>query len=126
MHRRSAQFLRATAIALFSVYCLWNAFWLLQRQVPPALFLGLTGLPAATTGCTRSLKALSAGDWGKSLRWNAMAVPLSLLFLLSLGRLAWAWIARRPVRLPIGFLYAWVGLLAIAWVLKLVGDPAYW
>ena len=75
-HRLVTSLLRAAAVASLSVYVGWNLFWLAQGEVPPALFLGLTGWPAPTTGGTRSLRELGLGHWGASLRWNAMTLPL--------------------------------------------------
>ena len=96
-------------------YLFWNAYWLVQGRVPPALFLSFTGLPAPTTGGTRALTALIAGDFNGMLRHNALVLPLTLLFVTSLIH---PWLSRPP-RLTSRLARAWVVLLAAAWVLKL-------
>ncbi len=75
MRTRGFRLLCILAVALFIVWCGWNLFWLSRGQPPSALFRALTGLPAPTTGGTRAGKALLAGDWRESLRWNPLAVP---------------------------------------------------
>ena len=67
-------FLRVLAGTLFVVYCFWQIFWLVQGKLAPALFRAATGIPAPTTGGTRSLIQLCQGDWRASLSWNPMAV----------------------------------------------------
>ena len=118
--------LRGLAIGLSIVYGLWNIVWLAQGEIPPAIFKSLTGLPAPTTGGTRALRALLAGQGHESLRWNALAVPLGALYLVTVGWLFAAWVSRRTLRIPAWFLPLWIGLLLAAWALKLAGDPARW
>ena len=111
--------LRVVGAAVLVVYCGWQAFWLCQGRIPPALFLALTGLPAPTTGGTRAMMQLLRGDWQVSVYHNAMAVPLTLLFLLSGGWLLVQGLRRRRWRLPQGFFVAWLVVLAVAWITKL-------
>jgi hypothetical protein len=118
--------LRVLAGTLFVVYCFWQIYWLGQGKLPPALFRAATGLPAPTTGGTRSLIQLYHGNWRASLCWNPMAVPLTLLFVLSLLWLAGQLTRRQRLRLPDLLARAWVIVLALAWVLKVCGDRAYW
>jgi hypothetical protein len=113
-------------MAVFIVYCLWSAYWLVQGRLPPALFLGLTGWPAPTTGLTRSLLALGRGNWRTSLGYNAMTVPLVVLLFASLGWPAVQCARRQRVALPQWMVWAWLAVLAIAWALKLAGPPGYW
>lgn len=115
--------LRGLAIAATCVYVAWNAWWLSGGVIPPSMLYGLTGIPSPTTGGTRSLLALLAGDWSASLRHNAMTVPLIGLLALSL---AWPLTQRlrgRAARLPVAFLWAWGLTLGLAWVLKLLIAP---
>jgi hypothetical protein len=107
-------------------YCGWWTYWLCQGRLPMAPLKALTGLPAPTTGCTRSLLALWEGDVVTSLYYNAFAVPLMALFLASLGWLVVQGVRRRPLLIPQPFLYLWIGVLAVAWVTKLLSDPRYW
>jgi hypothetical protein len=111
--------LRCVAIGTVSVYGLWQVLWLGQGQLPPALFLAITGLPAPTTGGTHSVLCLLRGDWRGSLHHNAMAIPIAVL---ALGSVAWAVgqaFRRRRLHLPRGMGVAWVAVLALAWSIKL-------
>jgi hypothetical protein len=118
--------LRCTAVALVVVYLGWNAWWLSQAAIPPSLLTGLTGLPCPTTGGVRSLRMLWQGDvWG-SLRMNAMAAPMTILFLLSaIWPIAQAACRRRP-SLPSSILWCWAAVLAVAWAWKLLGVSQFW
>jgi hypothetical protein len=118
--------LRTTAAAAAVVYVLWNLFWLSYARVPPSLFLGLTGLPGPTTGGTRSLLCLLHGDWQTSLAYNAMTVPILGLFAFSVGLLVIQAIRRERLRLPSWTPWAWLGVLGVAWAIKLTGSPVYW
>lgn len=109
-----------------TIYLGWNFFWLAQRRLPPSLFRAATGWPCPTTGGTRSLAALLDGDWSLSLRLNAMTVPILALLVLSLGWLAAQAVRRRRLRLPQALFWAWLSVLALAWVLKLAGGSQYW
>jgi hypothetical protein len=111
--------LRLTAGSLLAAYCCWQVFWLARGRIPPALFLAVTGLPAPTSGGTRGITHLLRGDWRGSLHHNPMAVPLALLFGLSVGWLLVRGARCRRWRLPRAFLLAWAVLLALAWVIKL-------
>lgn len=117
-----------TTVALLGLaaYCAWWTYWLGQGRLPPAPFKAITGLPAPTTGCTRSLSCLLHGDVDAALRWNLFAVPIAALFALSLGWLAVRLPRGRPLLLPSFFLYIWSAILLLAWVTKLLGSPLYW
>ena len=112
--------LRCLAVAMILVYGVWQVYWLGMGQLPPALFLAVTGLPAPTTGGTRSLGCLLRGDWLGSLHHNAMTIPITLM---SIGCAAWVLAQayyRRQVRLPRGIGLAWAVLLTLAWSIKLL------
>ena len=112
--------LRCLAVAMISVYGVWQIYWLGMGQSPPALFLAVTGLPAPTTGGTRSIGCLLRGDWNGSLHHNAMTIPMTLM---AIGCAAWIMVLasrRRQVCLPRGVGLAWVVLLAVAWSIKLL------
>ncbi len=107
-------------LGLLAVYVLWNVFWLAQGRIPPSLLTGLTGLPAPTTGGTRSMLALARGDVLGSLYYHPFAVPIVGLLAITLvqvirrGRAA-GWVGR-----------GWIILLALAWIAKLLSPPATW
>lgn len=126
MSRFILQAQRIVAAILFAAYLVWNGFWLAQGRIPPSIFLALTGLPSPTTGGTRSIMRLWEGDWRESLRWHPLAVPITLLFILSVGWLGWQGVTRRRLHLPEWFLWAWGVCLGVSWVVKLLGDPKYW
>jgi len=108
-------------VAAFGVYVAWNVYWLAQQKIPPSLFKALTGLPCPTTGGTRSALALYHGDFAASLRFNPMLLPISALLAMTIA-LA---IARRG-RAPGWLARAWIVLLGVAWLIKLVGPRDAW
>jgi hypothetical protein len=118
--------LRAAAVACFVVYAIWNAFWIWHAAIPPSLFLALTGLPAPTTGGTRSVRHLLAANWAESLRSNAMTVPIISLLAACLICLAWQGVRGRRLSLPRWMGWSWGIVLTLAWILKLCGDTQYW
>ena len=118
--------LRGMAIGGFAVYLAWNVVWLFQGIVPPSLFQALTDQPSPTTGGTRSLQHLLAGDWSESLRYNAMTVPLILLLIASGFQLSRQLLRRQSLCLPVWLAWSWAALLMIAWTVKLCGDSGYW
>jgi len=120
------QLLSMVAVMGFIAYCAWWAYWLLQGRLPSAPLRALTGLPAPTTGCTRSLRCLFQGDVATALQWNVFSVPIAALFALSLGWLMVRLLRRRPLLLPSCFLYIWAAILLLAWAAKLLGNPLYW
>ena len=118
--------LRLFATALFVVYVGWNAWWLAHEQLPMSLMKGLTGLPAPTTGLTRSLLLLWRGEFGASLTFHPLAIPMMALFLGSLAWLAAGWIRHGPLRLPAWLYRPLLITLACAWVIKLLSPRQYW
>jgi hypothetical protein len=118
--------LRLVAIALAVVYVAWNAFWLSLGHVAPSLMVALTGLPCPTTGMTRALRALGAGNWQLSLACNPLTVPILALCAFSLGVLALQLVGRKQLRLHPALAWAWLALLAAGEIAKLLGNPVYW
>lgn len=118
--------LRATAIALAVVYVAWNALWLTRGQIPMSLMKALTGLPAPTTGMTRSGLALLDGRWLESLAWNPFTLPVVALCLFSAAWIGRRWLTRQPMLLPTWVARWWLATLAAAWIAKLIIGPRYW
>lgn len=117
---RPERFLRCVAVAMLFIYVTWQAIWLADGQLPPALFLALTGWPAPTTGGTRSLLALLAGDWWQSLYHNAMLLPIVAVWLTTI---VWLAVHHRQLHkrsLPRGLVTAWVTVMTVAWLIKLL------
>ncbi|MBT3378130.1 MAG: DUF2752 domain-containing protein [Lentisphaerae bacterium] len=118
--------LRPVAVALLCVYVAWNAFWLCHARLAPSLMVALTGLPAPTTGMTRSLRALVRGDLGSSLFWHPLAVPLLVLFGGSLLQVGWCLWRRHRLCLPEWVWRTWVVLLLLAWGTKFIVGRGSW
>lgn len=118
--------LRLLMIATFVVYAGWNVLWIVQWKVPPSMFQSITHLPCPTTGGTRSMMCLLNGEFSESLKYNAMTIPFTLLLIFTIALALWNQITKGRLVVSSGMLQIWVGTLAIAWLLKLIGDPAYW
>ncbi len=104
-------------------WVVWNVAWLASGHLPPSLLYHSTGVPVATTGFTRSLRALARGDLAESVCWNAFSVPIVALYVTSFALLGVALVRRtRPVLPPL-VARAWLVVLAAAWIVKLVQAP---
>lgn len=118
--------LKLAAIAAFIVYCFWNGFWLARGQLPPSIWSSLTGLPCPTSGVTRSVRALVAGECSASLLYNPFTIPFALLLAYSAYRLVWSWRARHEFVLPASVGRLWLVAILGAWLAKFLIGPAYW
>lgn len=116
----SRLFWRYTALILFAVYLGWQVFWIGQKEVPESLFLAITGLPAPTTGGTRSFKCLLAGQWQASLAHNPFTVPMLVLLMVSLTCPIFQYLTGRRINLPRKVVVAWCLVLVAAWLFKLI------
>lgn len=118
--------LRAFALGCFCFYIGWNIYWLLHGRVPESILLGVFGIPAPSTGMTRSLIALVRGEWVDSLLWNPFTLPVGFLFTITLrvaiGNILW----RKGRVLPRRIVQMWAACLGGAWLFKLVQGPAWW
>jgi len=112
-----------TALA---VYVAWNVWWLGQGAIPPSILRHVTGVPAPTTGMTRSVLALVHGDVGRSLLWNPCAVPVAVLYLVTGGVLVLRFVRRETLRLHPALASTWIGVLLLAWLAKLALGPTWW
>jgi hypothetical protein len=111
--------------ALFG-YVSWNLYWLAHGRLAPSILSATTGIPAPTTGGTRAFRALAHGDWRESLRCNPFAVPIVILFVLTLSVLAARVLRTGKWLISNRWFYVWAALLLIAWLTKLLGNPTYW
>ena len=111
---------------LLVIYLCWNLYWLSQGRLAPSLFLAITGLPCATTGCTRSLLAWSRGDWLEALRYNPFSLAFVALFAASGAQVAWQLRRQLPRSLHPVIAWGWGICLTAGWIYKLASNPAYW
>ncbi len=88
--------------------------------------LTIGGVPAPTTGMTRSVLALCRGDVWAHLAWNPFSLPTLVLTTVSLTYFARFLLCDRGTVLPRSLAAAWVVILAEAWLWKLVSGPAWW
>ena len=115
-----------TASVTFSCWVVWNLWWIGHGRIPPAMIKGLLGIPAPTTGGTRSFYALQAGDWRGSLYYNPMLVPILILLVLSLAAPVVNRLRGRRIEAGNWLLYAWLGVLGVGWGVKLLGPTGAW
>lgn len=107
-------------ITAFSIYVAWNTYWLSQWRVPKSMLTALTGLPAPTTGGTRSFLCLCRLQWVESLYYNPMTIPILVIGCVSVVQL----LRLRKVTASVG--RAWFTILIAAWFLKLLSPPETW
>jgi hypothetical protein len=91
--------------------------------LPPCVFHRFTGLPCATCGMTRMVRALAAGDLGAAFHWHPAAAALLLASpLAALWDLHRAWRGEPFPALPdTGRARALaVGLFAAVWALQIL------
>lgn len=69
---------------------------------------------------------LLKGDVRESLRFNAMALPISAMLAATLLVGASRFRTTGRLTLPKFFFPMWIGLLLVAWAMKLFGSPEYW
>lgn len=114
------------ACAALGFWIAWNGTWIARGTAPPSILRHFTGLPVATTGLTRSVRAAAEGRWADSLAWN----PFTFAILALLGASGWfllrALRERRPLLLPRPVGRAWLAVLAAAWLVKGVQGPKWW
>jgi len=114
------------AVTLLAVYLGWNIYWLAQGRLAPSLFVAITGLPCATTGCTRSLMAWGRGDWLQALRYNPLSLAFVVLLVASGCQIALQLFRRKRLALHQSLAWGWGVNLTVGWIYKLLSDPAYW
>jgi hypothetical protein len=107
-------------LSLAALYVSWNVYWLAAGRVPPSMLTGLTGLPAPTTGGTRSVTALLDGDLPRSLYYNAMTIPILGLLTITVSQVL------LKGRGDNWLVTAWVAVLSVAWVGKLLSPSVTW
>jgi len=118
--------IRAFGLAMVVVYLAWNVWWLSQYRLPPALSLGLLGIPAPTTGMTRSTIALWRGDFATSLVYNPATLILWLLIVVTPVVLTYRAFRIHAVSMPTWLVWSWGITLSMAWGIKLTSPTWTW
>ena len=110
----------------FLGYVIWNVRWIAQSTIPPSILIGVCGVPAPTTGMTRSVRAFVEGNWSHGFLWNPMTIPFCALLLWTLVEIACKLSSRD--RLVISKLCAkcWFGGLLVAWIAKFSLGAQWW
>ena len=62
----------------------------------------------------------------ESFRWNAVTVPIIVLFIVTQFFIVRCLLTRTAVRLNNSVLFAWAVLLAVSWLCKFLGSSSYW
>jgi hypothetical protein len=91
--------------------------------LPPCLFKQVTGLPCATCGLTRMVRALATGDLAGAFYWHPVAASLLLgAPLAAVWDLQRAWRGRPLPRVPDTLMVrcAAAGLFLGTWALQIV------
>lgn len=108
------------------VYFIHNLVFIMGGRVPPALLTHYAGIPAPTTGGTRSFMLLVKGDIAQSFLYNSMTVPYLGLMGVSALFICHNFFAHGKWRIPHGLFLAWVVALLLGRIAKFVIGPAYW
>lgn len=105
---------------MVAFYLVWNVYHIARWRVPPSILTATTGFPSPTTGGTRSLQALMRGDLRGSLYYNPMTIPILGLTAFTIC------LAVRGGHAGKRLSWVWVGILLLAWVVKLLSPTSTW
>lgn len=119
MQDRLRLFSKALGLSALAGYLVWNAAWLARGEIPPSIFLYLTGWPCPTTGMTRSLLLLARGDVAGSLFQNPLTLGYLALLAVSLALVLRDAARRRPPALPPRLAWAWALALGAGWAVQI-------
>jgi len=117
---------RSVALGAFLFYLVWNATWIAQGKIPPAILKALTGIPSPTTGGVRSFIALCRGQFLQSFLYNPLLPVYLFLFCYSIAVLLYQWMGRKRLALSPWIAWAWCLLLLLGWAAKLALGRQYW
>jgi len=124
---KSAKLLSFVGWSFLILWVCWNVYWLSQGQLAPSPLMHFFGIAVSTTGMTRSVIAMSNGEWVESLLWNVFTVPLLLIFFLSVSYVLIGWLKKKHlVCLPSWMAWSWVVILIAAQVSKWIIGPERW
>lgn len=117
---------KTIGIVAFGGYVLWNAAWLLYGHIPPSILVYCIGLPAPTTGMTRSLLSFFEGNWKDFLLFNPLTSIYIALMGISIAILVKQRIQRLPLVLPVFLAWSWLVAIVLGWLLKFAIGNKYW
>ena len=116
----SSKCLMFIAFGTFFIYIIWNLYWFTQGRLAPSMLLGFTGIPAPTTGMTRSFMALLSLDIQLSLSYN----PFTLITIALIIRSSIIFINRyllgKNQSLSYFMQWSWIITLSASWLYQLV------
>lgn len=124
--RSALRFPGVLGTVAFAFYLAWNIRWLAAGAVPPSILLGVFGIPAPTTGMTRSTLAFLRGDWTAAFLWNPFTLPFCGILWWTLLEVGARWIRKQRLLLSKPLVLAWVIMLVAAWITKLAMGPTWW
>ncbi len=110
----------------FALYLAWNIRWLAVGMIPPSILLGVFGIPAPTTGMTRSTMAFLEGNWSTAFLWNPFTLPFYAVLIWTALEIARKSVRKRRLVLSKPLIFAWGGMLLAAWITKLAMGPQWW
>ena len=112
--------LKFIAIGIFFVYVAWNLYWLAQGRLAPSMLLGFTGIPAPTTGMTRSFMAFTRLDFALCLSYNPFTFPTIALIISSFIVFFKRYALGEKVLLNAFILWSWFLVLSASWIYQIV------
>ena len=110
----------------FLVYGAWNCYWWAKGALAPSILLGVFGLPAPTTGMTRSTLSFASGDWAHAFLWNPFTPCFYGLLLWTAVEVAVKFRRKARLLLSAPLVLAWVSVLLAAWGVKFLLGPQWW
>jgi hypothetical protein len=110
----------------FVFYLAWNIRWLAAGVVPPSILLGVFGIPAPTTGMTRSTLAMLDGNWDTAILWNPFTLPFCLVLAWTVIEVFANLLRRQRLVLSKPLTVAWPAMLLAAWIAKFAIGPQWW
>lgn len=110
----------------FVFYLGWNIRWLARGAIPPSILIGIFGIPAPTTGMTRSTFAFLRGDWRDAFLWNPFTLPFYGVLLWTTVELVLRLAKHQRPTLSKPLVIAWPVMLLAAWITKFAMGSDWW
>lgn len=110
----------------FAFYFAWNVRWIARGAIPPSILVGVFGIPAPTTGMTRSTLAFLRGDWTSAFLWNPFTLPFYLVLVWTGVEVASQLIRRQRLVISKPLVLTWPAMLLAAWITKLALGSQWW